>query len=225
MLAVNSVLSTRTGTILSVLIVVFCIIGLTMHRDFYACRVRRDFFCFYTNLSNLVVLLYFSSAAPWLYKNTALHPLIAHAEFAVMMEILLTLAVFHLLLFPAVRETVMHMERTREYMILCADNLFIHYLVPLSVFVYWLFCSPGKSSLGAGDALYWTVLPTLYAVFIFLRAPLRGVIEEAGSPYPYPFMDVQALGVRRVALYCASLYAVSVLFGLSIIALIQIFST
>lgn len=222
MLAVNSMLSTRGGTLLSALIVVLCIVGLTMHRDFYACRVRKDFFCFYTNLSNLVVLLYFSAAAPWLYQNASLHPLIAHAEFAVMMQILLTFAVFHLVLFPAVRKTALHMERSREYMIVCADNLFIHYLVPLSVFVYWLLFSPGKASLRASDALYWTALPVLYAAFIFLRAPLRGVIEEAGSPYPYPFMDVQALGIRRVAVYCASLYAVSALLALVIIALIRI---
>ena len=225
MLAVNSMLSTRGGTLLSALIVVLCIVGLTMHRDFYACRIRKDFFCFYTNLSNLVVLIYFAVAAPWLYQDAALHPLIAHAEFAVMMEILLTFAVFHLVLFPAVRKTALCMERTREYMIVCADNLFIHYLVPLSVFVYWLLFSPGKSSLRAGDALYWTALPVVYAVFIFLRAPLRGVIEEAGSPYPYPFMDIQTLGMRRVMICCASLYTISVLAGLGIIMIIRIIFT
>ena len=35
----------RTGTALSALIVVSCLIGLTMHSDFYAGRRRRDFFC------------------------------------------------------------------------------------------------------------------------------------------------------------------------------------
>ena len=57
----------RPGAVLSALIVVFSLIGLTMHRDFYAGKRRRGFFCFYTNLSNLIVLIYFALIAPRLY--------------------------------------------------------------------------------------------------------------------------------------------------------------
>ena len=222
MLAANSSLSTYPGTILSALIVVFCVVGLTMHRDFYAGRSRKDFFCFYTNVSNLIVLLYFAGAAPLLYSNAELHPLIAHAEFAVMMEIMLTFSVFHLVLYPAVREAVKHMPHTPEYRIVCTDNFFIHYLVPLSVLAYWLLCSPRKDTLRTSDALYWTALPLLYAAYIFLRAPIRGQIDEAGSPYPYPFMDIRLFGVRRVMLYCTALYGACVLAGLLIITLLRL---
>ena len=130
------------GVLLSALIVVFAVIGLTMHRDFYAGRRRRDFFCFYTNVSNLIVLLYFALAAPRLYTHAQLSPMIPHAEFAVMMSIMLTFCVFHLVLFPPIRQAARTMEHTREYWIVYTDNLIIHYIVPLSVWVYWLFCSP-----------------------------------------------------------------------------------
>ncbi|MBR4039700.1 MAG: Pr6Pr family membrane protein [Clostridia bacterium] len=221
MLAVHSSLSSRLGTVLCALIVIACVIGLTMHRDFYALRLRKDFFCFYTNVSNLIVLIYFAAVSPRLYASQSLHPLIPHAEFAVTMQILLTLSVFHLVLFPAVRETIRKMPRTRAYMIVCTDNLFIHYLVPLGVLAYWLLCSPGKETLTYGDALYWMAIPTLYAAYIFIRAPRRGIIEEAGSPYPYPFMDVQALGTTRVAAYCALLYAAGTAAGLFIITTVR----
>lgn len=221
MLAYCSSLSTRAGTILSALIVVFCIIGLTMHRDFYARKIRKDFFCFYTNLSNLVVLIYFSAAGPKLYAYTGAHPWIAHTEFAVMMSIMLTFLVFHLALYPAIRTAVENMPRTREYRIVCTDNFLIHYLVPLMVFAYWLFCSPNKDSLRIGDAIYWTVLPLGYTLYIFLRAPIKGEIKEAGSPYPYPFLDVRVLGIKHVLRICTSLYAVSVLAGLSIVWLVH----
>ena len=222
MLVVHSSLSSRLGTVLCALIVIACVIGLTMHRDFYALRLRKDFFCFYTNVSNLIVLIYFAAVSPRLYASQSLHPLIPHAEFAVTMQILLTLSVFHLVLFPAIRKTIQKMPHTRAYMIVCTDNLFIHYLVPLFVLVYWVFCAPGKDMLTFCDALYWLAIPTLYAAYIFIRAPLCGRIEEAGSAYPYPFMDVQALGCRRVAAYCALLFAISIAAGLTIIVMTRV---
>lgn len=212
---------TRLGVLLSALIVVFTIIGITMHRDFYAGRGRREFFCFYTNVSNLAVLLYFSLAAPQLYAAESMHRLIPHAEFAVMMCIMLTHCVFHLLLYPAVRITVRSMPRTEAYRIVCTDNFIIHYLVPLTVLVYWIICSPNKQSLAAADALYWTALPIAYIALIFLRAQFKGAIEEAGSPYPYPFLDVSVFGIKRVFRMCVQLYVLCVLAGLLIIAAVH----
>ena len=209
---------TRLGAVLSALIVVGGVIGLTMHKDFYAGKRRRDFFCFYTNVSNLAVLIYFSLAAPFLYSRRYLHSLIPHAEFAVMMCIMLTFSVFHLLLYPAVRAAAAHVPHTREYWILYTDNMIIHYVVPLCVFVYWLLCSPNKQTLGLGDAIYWTALPLIYVVLIFLRAPIKGNIEEAGSPYPYPFLDIGALGGSRVLRICAALYGLCALCGVIIIS-------
>ncbi|MBR5225280.1 MAG: Pr6Pr family membrane protein [Clostridia bacterium] len=216
---------TRLGVLLSAMIVVFGVIGMTMHRDFYAGRARRDFFCFYTNVSNMAVVVYFALAAPRLYASEKLHPLIPHAEFAVMMCIMLTFCVFHLILFPPIRKAAQCMPRTREYFIVCTDNLIIHYLVPLTVFAYWLLCSPGKIMLRPADALYWTALPLIYIAYIFLRARKKAVIEETGSPYPYPFLDTGILGSVRVLSICAGLYALCVFSGLCIIALIRLLST
>lgn len=214
---------TRAGVLLSALIVVMTIIGITMHRDFYADCRRKDFFCFYTNVSNLVVLLYFALIAPRLYAKEILHAAIPHAEFAVMMCIMLTCCIFHLVLYPAVRRAVQGMPRSAAYHILCTDNLIIHYLVPLAVFFYWLFCSPQKQSLGRADSLYWTALPLGYVFFVFLRAHIKGIIEETGSPYPYPFLDMDTLGIKRTLLICVSLYILCLLSGLLIIALVHAF--
>ena len=213
---------TRLGAALSALIVVFSIIGMTMHIDFYTQRKRKDFFCFYTNVSNLAVLLYFGLAAPQLYTHSTLRAWIPHAEFAVMMSIMLTFCVFHLVLYPPLSRAAKGMPHTREFLILYADNFIIHYLVPLSVFVYWLLCSPQKQKLGAADAIYWTSLPLIYIACIFLRAKRRLIIEETGSPYPYPFLDIQALGAKRVVGICTALYTLCILAGLGMISLIGI---
>jgi len=212
----------RLGIVFSAVIVVFSVIGLTMHKDFYAGRPRKDFFCFYTNISNLAVLIYFAFAAPRLYANVSLHALIPHAEFGIMMCIMLTFCVFHLVLFPPILRAARCMPHTRDYWILCTDNLIIHYIVPLTVFCYWLFCSPGKASLGMPDTLYWTALPLLYIVCILLRAKQKNIITETGSPYPYPFLDIDALGAACVMRICAILYGLCILAGGLIIMLIRL---
>lgn len=212
----------RLGALLSALIVVASLIGLTMHKDFYAGVRRRDFYCYYTNLSNLLVLLYFSLVAPRLYGAAALRPLIPHAEFSLMMSIMLTFFVFHHLLFPAIREQLHSWRPSREFAIVCADNLIVHYLVPWLVFLYWLLCSPGKAALRAADALLWTCIPLAYLLYIALRARARAVIAETGSPYPYPFLDAQRRGRLRVLRTCAALYGLCAASGLAVVALLQL---
>lgn len=211
----------RLGALLSALIVVSAMIGLTMHKDFYAGIRRRDFYAYYTNLSNLLVLLYFAFAAPLLYAKARLRPLIPHVEFGLMMGILLTHSVFHLLLLPGVLGQVRRMARTREYFILLSDNLIIHYLVPWLVILYWLLCSPDKAALGPSDAACWLAVPLLYLGAVLLRARLCGDIAGTDSPYPYPFLDVRSRGAARVALTCLLLLALCLFAGLGIIVALR----
>lgn len=212
----------RLGAVLSALIAVLSLIGLTMHKDFYAGRRRRDFFCYYTNVSNLLVLLYFALLAPRLYASARLRPLIPHVEYALMMSIMLTFAVFHQLLAPSIYREMQHAPRDRAFAIVFADNLVIHYLVPWLVLIYWVLCAPGKRLIGLADALLWTLVPLGYLAFILLSAPFRPDMEETGSPYPYPFLNVREQGRLRVAAACAVLYGGCTIAGLAVVALTRI---
>ena len=212
----------RLGAPLSALIVVFSLIGLTMHKDFYAGVRRRDFYCYYTNLSNLLVLIYFALIAPRLYGAASLRALIPHAEFSVTMSIMLTFFVFHLLLFPSIRSQLRGASFTREFAILIVDNFIVHYLVPWLVFAYWLLCAPGKAALRAADGLLWTAVPLVYLLFIAIRARVRGVIVETGSPYPYPFLDVGRRGLGSVVRTCAGLYALCAASGVAVVIVIRL---
>lgn len=212
----------RLGALLSALIAAVSLIGLTVHRDFYAGRRRKDFFCFYTNVSNLLVFLYFALIAPRLYASARLRALIPHAEFLLMMSIMLTFVVFHHILSPAIYREMKHAPWDRELAIVFTDNFIIHYLVPWLVLVYWLLCSPGKRMLRLSDALLWTLVPLLYLGYVLLRAPLSGNIQGTDSPYPYPFLDVSKLGARRVTAACALLYGACTLAGLLAVALTRL---
>lgn len=211
----------RLGAVLSALIVVACLVGLTMHKDFYAGRPRRGFFLYYTNLSNLIVLLYFSLIAPRLYARAALRPLIAHVEFAVMMSIMLTAVVFDRVLMPAVFAQMRRAQRTRDFFIVLADNVFIHYLVPWLTFAYWLLCGPQKGTLTAADAGLWTLIPLGYLACVLLYARRGPCIPETDSPYPYPFLDVRRRGATGVTLTCAGMLAACLGCGLLAVLLLR----
>ena len=211
----------HVGAILSALIIICCLIGLTVHKDMYEHRVRRDFYCYYTNLSNLVVLLYFSLAAPLLYAKAPLRRLIPLAEFSVTMAILLTHLVFHFVIFPAVKAQGGPLMHDRESRILAVDNLFIHYLVPWLTVLYWVFCAPQKHRVSLPGALLWTLLPLGYALCIFLRAGRRGPIRGTQSAYPYPFLNAEVLGVRRTLRNCVVLYAICALASIGLVLLIR----
>lgn len=209
------------SALLSALIVVLSLIGLTMHGDFYAGVPRRDYFAYYTNQSNLLVFLYFALIAPVLYAHRALRPLIPHAEYALMLSIMLTHLVYHHFLAPFVMEETVYTPHTPDPLIAKADSVIQHYAVPLLTLVYWLLCSPQKGRLDAGDAVYWLAFPASYTVFVLLRARIRGCIHYTRSAYPYPFLDIGFFGVRRVVSLCGLLFFLGAASGFSGVLLVR----
>ena len=89
-----------------------------------------------------------------------------------------------------------------------ADAL-LHYVVPFLYLMLWLVSGP--RGLAWSDALRWLLFPLGYFAWTLARGAWLGV-------YPYPFMDVGALGflpvLRNVGLLCALFLIV----GLSLIA-------
>ena len=212
----------QLGAVLSALIVVFSLVGLTLHGDFYAGICRRDYWAYYTNQSNLLVFVYFALIAPLLYADTRLSAFIPHAEFAVMLCIMLTHLVFHHFLAPFITQETIYTPHTPDARIASADSLVQHYVVPLLTLAYWLLCSPGKNQLTLIDAFLWLLFPLSYAGFVFLRARLRGTIHRTKSAYPYPFLDVVFFGRRRVFLLTGTLFALSAGASLALLLLIRL---
>lgn len=211
----------RLGAVLSALIVVFSLIGLTLSRDFYAGVRRRDYWAYYTNQSNLLVFIYFSLIAPALYASDGAQSVIPHAEFAVMLCILLTHLVFHYILAPFVAGETAYMPHVADSPITRADSCIQHYVVPLLTFIYWFLCSSGKAHLFLGDAVFWLAFPLGYVAYVLVRAQVFGVIRGTRSAYPYPFLDIHLLGHRRVAAICFMLLAICLLCALGIVLAVR----
>lgn len=71
-----------------------------------------------------------------------------------------------------------------------ADEL-LHSVNPVLFVVYWLVYAP-KANLKWMEALNWLWFPLGYSVYIFIRGSISHL-------YPYPFLNIDTLGLSRVA--------------------------
>ncbi len=138
------------------------------------------FFSYFTILTNALVALYFLAAS--LGTTTKLGRFAGRAEVgtAVTVYILVVGVVYQAVL----RGLVPLSEWGRV-----ADNI-IHGLVPLYMLGYWLWFVSGRP-VKLRTLPYWLVYPAVYLAYTLWHG-------LATRFYPYPFVDVEALGYRQV---------------------------
>ena len=93
---------------------------------------------------------------------------------------------------------------------LVADIL-LHYVVPVLMGIYWLTFAP-KIGLSWRDPLLWCAYPVAYLFYVAVRGSLDGV-------YPYPFVDVGALGYGRMLLNALMLLLAYLAGGVGLVGL------
>jgi hypothetical protein len=120
----------------------------------------------------------------------------ARASGAVMFAITVTMLIYLIVLVPT-----RFADGDAEIFSL-TDNL-IHIITPVLVIVDWLVFVP-KGSFRWIDPLLWTLIPYAYLAWAFAHGALGGEFTP-GQTYPYPFMDVDALGLGGVAQWIIAL--------------------
>lgn len=95
------------------------------------------------------------------------------------------------------------------------DNL-IHIVTPCLLIIDWLLFIP-KGVFRWVDPLLWTLIPYAYLAFGFVFGALGGEFTP-GQKYPYPFMNVDKLGLGGVALWIVALSAALVAVGFVYVA-------
>ncbi|UOQ56754.1 Pr6Pr family membrane protein [Leucobacter allii] len=110
---------------------------------------------------------------------------------AVMMAISVTMAIYLIVLVPM---TFVQGNGYEPFTL--TDNL-IHIITPCLLILDWLLFVP-KGRVRGGDPMRWTLIPIAYLVFALVYGGFGGEFAP-GVHYPYPFLDVAALGVAGVA--------------------------
>ena len=207
--------------IIEILIVLVGCCGLVMHSGLLSGNLRKDFFRYYTNLSNLfVVMFYLIRMVVRITGNyDGFFGKIVFSElwfFSVTMSIFLTFGIFHYVLDTAMKKAP---SDSAEFKMLHAfSNYCVHYIVPLLSLLNWLIFAV-KAQLDYRWALIWTVIPWIYVIYAEIRGLRGDIIENTDSAYPYDFMDIGKHGWPAVIRNCILVAVVFVLAGLLLLFL------
>lgn len=152
------------------------------------------FFSFFTILTNTLVAVYLtkqglakSQQGFWYQPGT------------------LTAITVYILVVGLVYQLLLRQIWEPEGMQKIADE-FLHSINPLMVLTYW-FIYEKKNSLHWNQIPYWLFYPLVYLIFILTRGHLSGL-------YPYPFVNVNKLGMQQVLVN--SFFLLLVFVGLSV---------
>lgn len=139
-----------------------------------------NFFSYFTILSNLLVAVSLTCSVYWPAYSIGKFFSRISVQSAIALYILIVGLVYNLVLRGIWIVTGLQWV---------VDNL-LHVVVPILFVVYWIIVTP-KGLLKWKDGLYWTFFPIAYLIYSLLRGEVVGW-------YPYPFLDVTALGYAQV---------------------------
>jgi hypothetical protein len=180
------------------LILAVCSWGLGLNFFIRQGRFDSQSLIYYTNLSNLLCLLYFAALVARMAMSlrdgtVGVITLLPRLKGAFTLMIAVTLLVYHFVLAGG---NVPAYDGTQRWL----ANALLHYFAPALVILDWVLFDP-KRVFRWFDPLLWLVIPLLYAIFTFIRAEIGGKMGGRGSRFPYFFLDVDALGWGKVLGY------------------------
>ncbi len=138
------------------------------------------FFSFFTILTNLLVVLYFTSRIS-IFKNTSLSKLSSNGTLTALTAFILVVG----LVYQFILRGTWHPTGLQKII----DEL-LHSVIPLFVFLYWLKFA-NKNDLNFKNIKIWLWYPVIYILYIITRGYFSNF-------YPYPFVDVNTIGYPQV---------------------------
>lgn len=130
---------------------------------------------------------------------------------AVMMAISVTMLIYLVILVPA------SFKQAGDYVPFSFTDNLIHVITPCLLIADWLLFVH-KGTFRWIDPLLWALIPGAYLVFGFAVATLGGEFQP-GQKYPYPFMNIEVLGLGGVAVWILGLSAALIGVGYGYVAL------
>jgi hypothetical protein len=173
--------------------------------DSSASELTLNFFSYFTILSNILVAL--ALTAPVVAPNSRLGRWFAGegVRAAMAMYIVVVGVVYHFLLAPT----------WNPQSLALLGNSLLHYVMPAAFVLDWLLFAP-KGRLNWKDPAKWLVFPLVYGGWTLIHGALSGW-------WPYPFVDVGALGLGRVLLNFVGLLIFFLIVGLIVVAIDRTF--
>jgi hypothetical protein len=156
---------------------------------------------YFTVLTNLAAALALTASASGYRGGLGRFFTQPDVHTAIAMSIIVVAAIYHLLL--------RQLWQPQGWQVVGDDAL--HTVMPLLFVLHWWLAVP-KANLRWSRVLVWQVYPAAYFVYALARGALNGW-------YPYPFVDVHALGYLRVLGNAIGVLLVFIAMGLLLVGL------
>ena len=88
-------------------------------------------------------------------------------------------------------------------------NGVVHYFAPIAIVLDWL-VDPPPCPPTMRDGIWWLAVPLGYVLVTLLRGSIV-------HWYPYPFLNVEAIGWTTVLLYCAGIFVFSLIVASAVV--------
>ena len=161
-------------------------VGVVLQCGFFGGRLNLAALQYFTLMSNILCAVYFAGAAVrTLRRGDTWLPV---CKGALVMAMAITGITFHLFLAAG----DFNMGPTQ-----LITNHLLHTAAPLLTVLDWLLFDE-KGHYRRFEPFLWGIFPAAYFVYTMIRARVSSFRFYNGSPYPYPFMDVDALGWGKV---------------------------
>ena len=161
-------------------------VGVVLQCGFFGGRLNLAALQYFTLMSNILCAVYFAGAAVrTLRRGDTWLPV---CKGALVMAMAITGITFHLFLAAG----DFNMGPTQ-----LITNHLLHTAAPLLTALDWLLFDE-KGHYRRFEPFLWGIFPAAYFVYTMIRARVSSFRFYNGSPYPYPFMDVDALGWGKV---------------------------
>ncbi|MDO4842376.1 MAG: Pr6Pr family membrane protein [Phoenicibacter congonensis] len=180
----------KASLVYKTLIVLAAVVGILLQCEIGTSNFSLYSFRMFTTLSNLAVALFFAVYVVFSLRNSSFSDSQKKAfkafKFLITMCIMLTGLVAHFMLVGMFDS--MDAEAN-------AGLVLLHYVVPIATVLDWLiFDIKGETT--RKMPLFAAVFPVLYALVTMIAAQFM----QGDGKYPYPFLNVDILGVDGVAL-------------------------
>ncbi len=179
----------------SLAIAALSLAGVFMQTGLHRGRYRLGALSYYTNLSNLFTGVYQLLLFAGTFTGGALYGVLSGAalRYSLTLMIWVTHLVYHFVLVPDYKKKQGGGFKAEWGSF---KNLDVHYAVPLLALLQWLVCADKNVPLWAVAA--WLLIPLCYLIFAMIRAWILGPDPKSGVyRYPYSFMDLDELGIKR----------------------------
>ena len=191
-------LKSKTLSIIFKSVIAICgIVGVELSLKLFTSGVNYGMLNYFTNLSNIFVFIYYICAVIWLIKNRNDDTKVTFCPVFRGMALMVITLTFLVVVF------ILRMGFTMNNT-MGISLLLLHYIVPSLTIFDWLIFDE-KGLMKKTYPLIWTIPPIVYIAYAMIAARIGDGIGAMGSRYPYPFLDVDALGVRNVALIIIAL--------------------